>query len=58
MKFYLSSFKFGNKVEDLKRLQSANKKIGHISNARDWLGSDADRVQKNQQNEIDFLNTL
>lgn len=58
MKFYLSSFKFGDKVEDLKRLRPTNKKIGHISNARDWLGSDQERAQKNQESEIDFLNSI
>ncbi len=58
MKFYLSSYKFGNKVEDLKRLRPANKKIGHINNAVDWVGADPDRARKNQQNEIEFLNEI
>lgn len=58
MKFYLSSFRFGNKTEDLKRMKPANNKIAHINNARDWVGSDSEKAAKTQKNEIDFLNNL
>jgi len=58
MKYYLSSYKFGDKVEELKRLQSANKKLGHINNSRDWVGADPKRALKHQTAEIKFLNEL
>lgn len=58
MKFYLSSYKFGDKIEDLKRLRPSNKKIGHINNSVDWVGADPKRARKNQQSEIEFLNKI
>jgi len=33
MKCYLLSFKFGDNIEDLKRLKPTNNKIGHIVSA-------------------------
>lgn len=58
MNYYLSSYKFGNKVEELKRLQPVNKKLGHINNSRDWIGADPKRALKHQTAEINFLNEL
>ena len=58
MKYYLSSYKFGNQVADLKRLQSDNKKLGHINNSRDWVGADPKRAMKHQLEEMHFLNQL
>lgn len=58
MNYYLSSYKFGDKVGDLKRLQSSNKKLGHINNSRDWIGADPNRALKHQTAEIKFLNEL
>lgn len=58
MKYYLSSFKFGNNINDLERLKPANNKIGHIVNARDAVGYDSKRAQKHQYEEIDFLNSI
>lgn len=58
MIFYLSSYKFGNKTEILKNMIPANKSIGHINNARDFVGTDPKRATKNQQEEISFLNQL
>jgi len=58
MKYYLSSYKFGNKIEDLKRLCPSNNKIGHINNSRDWVGADPKRAAKHQREEIEFLNSI
>jgi hypothetical protein len=40
MKYYLSSYKFGNEIESLKKLIPSNNIIGHINNSRDFVGSD------------------
>ncbi len=55
MKFYLSSFKLGNKSNELARLMSGNKKIAYIPNAgdytnaspkrKDWEKSDMESLQ-------------
>jgi len=58
MKYYLSSFRFGNKIEDLKRMKPANSKIAHINNARDMVGNDSARAAQTQKDEIEFLNNL
>lgn len=58
MKYYLSSYKFGDHAEDLKRLQSSNKKLGHINNSRDWVGADPKRALKHQLEEMNFLDSL
>lgn len=58
MKYYLSSYKFGSKIEDLKRLIPQNNRLGHINNSRDWVGADPARADKHQKEEIEFLNNL
>lgn len=58
MKYYLSSYRFGDRIEDLKRLRGSNKKLGHINNARDWVGVDAERALNTQNDEMEFLNSL
>ncbi len=58
MKYYLSSYKFGNNTEQLKKMISQNNKIGHINNAVDFVGRDSDKATKNQKEEIAFLNDL
>ncbi len=56
MKFYLSSYKFGNHTEQLKTMLPAGSKIGHINNARDWTTADPARRQQHQHEEIEQLN--
>src|SRR5271170_4263881 len=56
MKYYLSSYKFGNDIDKLKSIMPKNTKIGHINNARDF--SDPERRRKNQTEEIEQLNHL
>lgn len=58
MKYYLSSYKFGNQIEALKRLIPPNNKIGHINNSRDWVGADPARANQHQQTEIAELNEI
>jgi len=43
MKYYLSSYKFGNEVEKLKTMLPAGSRIGHINNDLDF--PDADPVR-------------
>ena len=58
MKFYLSSYKFGNEVDQLKQMIPANNKMAHIINSQDFTGSDPERRKNNQNSEIAFLNEL
>ena len=57
MKYYLSSYKFGDKIDDLKRLIPKNNKIGHINNAQDCLGYDVERTRKSQEDQMGYLNS-
>ncbi len=58
MKYYLSSYKFGDKTNTLKKLISKNNKLGHIHNACDFVGRNPEIANSIQQEEIDVLNTL
>ncbi|MEO0338262.1 MAG: Type 1 glutamine amidotransferase-like domain-containing protein [Bacteroidota bacterium] len=52
MKFYLSSYKFGNVVDQLMAMRPEKAKIGHINNARDWVGADLEYANKKQGEEM------
>lgn len=52
MKFYLSSFKLGNKPEELKRLISVNNQFGYIPNACDYTNVDTNK--RNEVNRCDI----
>jgi len=58
MKLYLSSYLFGNESEQLKMLLPAGARIGHINNAKDWVGADEVLRQKSLDQEMEFLNRL
>lgn len=58
MKFYLSSYMFGDSPEKLKAMIPANPGIGLIYNARDYVGSDPVRNEENQKAEMAFLDRL
>jgi dipeptidase E len=58
MKYYLSSFKFGNELEKLKQMLPAGSKIGHINNSRDWTTADPEIRLNYQNQEITQLNEL
>ncbi len=58
MKFYLSSYKFGNEVEKLKTMLPTTSKIGHINNSCDWTDANPEIRAKNQREEIEQLNQL
>lgn len=58
MKYYLSSYKFGDDPGRLKGLIPENPRLGHINNARDFSGADPERAAIYQSEEIEFLNEL
>jgi dipeptidase E len=59
MKFYLSSYKLGNKVEKLKKLMPvSNKKLGYIPNALDFSSADPERKKQGIKKEIEELRSL
>jgi len=58
MKFYLSSFKLGNKSKELIRLMSDNKKIGYIPNACDYTNVDINRRNKVNTSDMAELSNL
>lgn len=58
MKFYLSSYKFGNDYTKLNNILKKGAKIGYINNSRDWLGVDEENKQVELIEEITFLNNL
>ena len=53
MKFYLSSYKFGNDVERLREMLPEGSRIGHINNARDFTWADTERRAHHQQEELE-----
>jgi dipeptidase E len=58
MKFYLSSYKIGNEIEELKKIISPNnKKVAYIPNALDF-SNDLDRRKKSEQADIKDLSEL
>ena len=56
MKFYLSSYKFGNETDKLKTMLPAGRRSGHINNSRDWTSADLVIRAKYQREEIEQLN--
>ncbi len=58
MNYYLSSYRFGDYTEELKKLMPTNNKIGYISNAADWVGSDPERTAERIQVEMKQLYDL
>ncbi|MFW6272240.1 MAG: Type 1 glutamine amidotransferase-like domain-containing protein, partial [bacterium] len=57
MKLYLSSYKLGNELNELKKLVPRNKKTAYISNALDF-SNDLDRRKTGEQKEINELISL
>lgn len=58
MKFYLSSYKFGNEYLRLKELLKPGAVIAHINNSRDWLGVNEENKTKSLFEEMTFLEDL
>jgi len=58
MKYYLSSYKFGNEVEKLKTMLPIGAKIGHINNAKDWTTASPEIRARHLREEIEFLDNL
>ena len=58
MKFYLSSFKLGDKSVELARLMGKNKKIAYIPNACDYTKVDWDRRNNWEKQDMQSLKDL
>lgn len=58
MKLYLSSYLFGNESEKLKTLLPEGARIGHINNAKDWVGADEAIRRKSLEEEMQYLSRL
>jgi len=57
IKFYLSSYKLGNGIKELKRMLPKNKRTAYIPNALDF-SADLERRKKSEQSDIDQLNSV
>ena len=55
MKFYLSSYKFGNELEKFREFAKSNNKLGYIPNALDFSGADLQRKEQGIQKEMSEL---
>ncbi|WP_405207190.1 Type 1 glutamine amidotransferase-like domain-containing protein [Aquimarina sp. LLG6339-5] len=58
MKYYLSSYKFGDKVEKLKNTLPQGAKIGHINNSKDWTTASAEIRNNHLKEEMEFMDNL
>ncbi len=58
MKFYLSSYKLGEKVDKLKEMMPTGKKLGYIPNALDFSGADPARREQSIKKDVDELKSL
>ncbi len=58
MKYYLSSYKFGNEAEKLKQMLPQGSRIGHINNSRDFTGASQSIAARFQNEEIVALNEM
>ncbi len=58
MKLYLSSYKFGNKIDQLLTMMPRASKIGHINNSRDSKDANPLIRDKHEKEEIEQLNEL
>lgn len=57
MKFYLSSYKIGNKSEKL-RTMIPNKKIGYVPNALDFSSANPERKKQHIENDVRSLKQI
>ena len=58
MKFYLSSYKLGDKPEQFATLFSGNKKVGYIPNALDYPIVDFERKAKHIEKDMNSLREI
>src|SRR5690606_21393561 len=58
MKYYLSSYKFGNQVEKLKKLLPQGAKIGHINNSKDWTTAIPEIRNTHLKEEMEFMDSF
>ncbi|WP_418603452.1 Type 1 glutamine amidotransferase-like domain-containing protein [Hwangdonia sp.] len=58
MKYYLSSYKFGNSVDSLKQMLPQGARIAHINNARDSKTVSTENRNSQLKEEMEFLDSL
>lgn len=58
MKFYLSSYKIGNEVEQLKKFFSQNKSVCYIPNALDFSGVNPNKRQEHIESDMASLREI
>ncbi|MEC3906070.1 Type 1 glutamine amidotransferase-like domain-containing protein [Tamlana sp. 2201CG12-4] len=58
MTYYLSSYKFGDKVEALKNILFQGAKIGHINNSQDWTTANPEIRDNHLKEEMEFMDNL
>lgn len=58
MRFYLSSFKLGDRPDELVRLMSNNKNIAYIPNACDYTNVNWDKRNDWEKKDIESLENL
>jgi dipeptidase E len=58
MKFYLSSYKLGEEVDQFKEMMPPGKKLGYIPNALDYSGANPQRRKQGIQEGMDELRNL
>lgn len=58
MNYYLSSYKFGNKVDELVKMLPQGARIGHINNSKDWTTASPEIRAKYLKEEMEFLDNL
>lgn len=58
MRYYLSSYKFGDKIEKIEQLLPKGARIGHINNSKDWTTASPERRENHLKSEMQFLDEL
>jgi dipeptidase E len=58
MKFYLSSFKLGDRANELAGMAVSNKRIGYVPNAGDYTNADLVRKSETNNNDMTGLRKL
>ncbi|WP_435139263.1 Type 1 glutamine amidotransferase-like domain-containing protein [Formosa sp. A9] len=58
MKYYLSSYKFGNRVDKLIEMLPQGAKVGHINNSKDWTTANPKIRNNHLKEEMEFINSL
>lgn len=58
MKLYLSSYKTGDRTDELIRMAGSGARIGYVPNALDFSSADPNRRRAHVKNDMDEMNSL